>query len=669
MTEAFTEILRAVERAAAGSEADKSALAQLLGGIDLVSLAGPEDRAYLAVLLDWMGMRELAMLALRPADGEHGDHYAVMPNLAGTLASKHGDYEQAHELFMQALSAADDDARLEARITANLAALSLLAGDIGRTSLWLAQARGAHGNASDPATGILLASTEFGLARAQGDRAGMREAIFRLNEATRARVAELGSDHPLALTAVASLAATEFELATVEESVEGQERATAVLEVAAHRLAADLGADHPQALACLENLCVADFLLARASRSQDRTTRAATTLGAVSRRVSVSLGEDHPQAHAAAVNAASARLEVRRAQGQVPSEEGPKQARAATVSAASARPGLSRTRGTITMLLPGVRPNFFNLLGLTPDEPWDDTAYARALSEKRNMWSRQLQGIKTHDGTREAQRNLSYMREIQRVMQDPTDREAERLAALREADDLLDWRRDLIADRLSIMLARGYLYEEEYEELRGDEAVRTDDSLRLLVESAERRTSGQTRGDQGQLDEATTQALRECLRIIGQPDLYAALRVVAPGIREESPAERLLEAADELYWKARNTADKQGPEVGAMQNLAGLASRIFRSRDLRWRHDASMRLRALDEPSTGTSPPWRSTRPSTLHSSRGSWPRRQQRVLTSTSRVATSSRASEAAVGQSRYRPLPPRPGYGLPSGAHTARA
>lgn len=58
--------------------------------------------------------------------------------------------------------------------------------------------------------------------------------------------------------------------------------------------------------------------------------------------------------------------------------------------------------------------------------------------------------------------------------------------------------------------------------------------------------------------------------------------------------EGLLEAADDLYRKARNTANKNLPEVGAMQNLAGLAKRIFSSPDLRRRHDASMRLRALD---------------------------------------------------------------------------
>jgi hypothetical protein len=242
------------------------------------------------------------------------------------------------------------------------------------------------------------------------------------------------------------------------------------------------------------------------------------------------------------------------------------------------------------------RPNFFILLGIAPDKPWDEVVYARALSEKRNLWSRQVQGIRIRDKT-QAQRSLSSVREIERVMRDPLARESERLAALRHNEDEFHQRRAVIADQLSIRLTKGYLTEEEYEEVRGEEAIRADDSLRQILESAERRPSGrdsQGRGQEDRLDQATWQALHEHLRTIGQPDLYAALRTVVPDIDQAAPAERLLDAADDLYRKARNTANKNLPEVGAMQNLAGLARRIFGSPGLRSRHDASMRMQALD---------------------------------------------------------------------------
>lgn len=310
MSDSLAEVIGTAERAAAGSEADKRALAQLLNSVDLTDFATTEDRAYLAVLLDWLGMREQAMFALSPGKGGHYDYGAAMPNLAGTLTTGHGEYERARELFGQALSAAGGDTHVRVKILANLAALSLLAGEVRPASAWLVQARNTGGRPDDPAIDLLLASTEFGIMRAQSDLGGMRASISRLNETTRARIAQLGPDHQLALTAIASLAAAEFEVAAVEESAEGQERAIAVLEVAAHRLAADLGADHPQALTCLENMCVADFRLARASQSQDRASRAASMLEAVSQRTTAALGDEHPQAHVAAANAAAARMDL-----------------------------------------------------------------------------------------------------------------------------------------------------------------------------------------------------------------------------------------------------------------------------------------------------------------------------------------------------------------------
>jgi hypothetical protein len=313
MSEAFTEILEAAERAAAGSEADKRALARLLDGTELAGLGPPWDRTYLAVLLDWTGMREHAMLALRPGEDEQGDHEAGMRNLAGMLVSGHGEYQSARQLFAQALSASDAGAGLQAKILANLAALNLIDDDLESSSLWLGRAYALQEHSDDPATAVLLASTAFAIARRSGDSIGMRSAVSRLNGATRARIAELGADHPLALGTVASLAAAEFDLASAEESAENQERAIAVLEVAAHRLSADLGANHPRALICLEDLCVADYFIARATGARDRASRAAEMLQSVSRRTTDALGEGHPQARAAAANAAVAARELQEA--------------------------------------------------------------------------------------------------------------------------------------------------------------------------------------------------------------------------------------------------------------------------------------------------------------------------------------------------------------------
>ena len=200
MSESFSEILGMAERAVAGLDAvDEDRLTQLLDSIDLRGVGQPEDRAYLGVLLDWLGLRDQAMLTLRPNDSENTQFSVGMTNLAGMLESGHGEYEQAHDLFLRALSIAPDDTPLRVKILSNLAALSLLSGEVGAASRWLARARDASELFSNPAIDVLLASTEFGIGRSRGNLATMRGSISRLNEATRARIAELDSHHPLAL--------------------------------------------------------------------------------------------------------------------------------------------------------------------------------------------------------------------------------------------------------------------------------------------------------------------------------------------------------------------------------------------------------------------------------------------------------------------------------------
>ena len=205
---------------------------------------------------------------------------------------------------------------------------------------------------------------------------------------------------------------------------------------------------------------------------------------------------------------------------------------------------------------PGARPNFFVLLGLAPGEPWDEAAYARVLSEKRNLWSRPRPGIKAQDRTGEAQRNLSYLGEIERVMRDPRAREEERLAALRPGEDALRQRRAVLADQLEIMLAKGFLYEEEYEQFRAEEAVHADDSLRQRLAAAERRPSGLARGGGERLDQPALDRLLDryessmrIARAIGAAQFERFLReAAASGIDLDAARESLIARFRQRGW-------------------------------------------------------------------------------------------------------------------------
>jgi len=99
------------------------------------------------------------------------------------------------------------------------------------------------------------------------------------------------------------------------------------------------------------------------------------------------------------------------------------------------------------------RPNFFILLGLFPELPWDQAAYELALSEMRNLWARHAREDGQERTAAGAQRYLRLSREIERVMGDPRSRETERQAAIAEWQGVPDGRLRQLTDELEEMLA------------------------------------------------------------------------------------------------------------------------------------------------------------------------------------------------------------------------
>ncbi len=239
------------------------------------------------------------------------------------------------------------------------------------------------------------------------------------------------------------------------------------------------------------------------------------------------------------------------------------------------------------------RPNFFVILDLDPAAKWDEAAFVRTLKDKRSLWSKQRSGIKTHPTTVEAQRNLALTREIDRVMGNQVLRDAERKAALAEREAELRQRRARLTERVDLMLAKGFLYDVEYEDLQTGLSA-ADPALRQRIEETGRRPFEQARQDNERLGPAMERNLRANLAIVGEADLYAVLRQADSRVSRSSPRPDLVAAADKLYQKARNTADKNRPEVGARQMLAGLARQIFGSDELERRYNFSMLLAPLD---------------------------------------------------------------------------
>jgi len=322
MSETFREVIDAAERTVAGEASlDQDYFERLLSDPRQFQSGGDEERAYLAVLLDSIGLHDESVRVLRdgPGTGSVGVN-ATLRNIEGMLAAIHGQYGHARDILKQALSATADSSSLRIKILANLAAVSLRAGRVEEAEAW-AEAADADGASGSPAADVLIASVRAGIASARGDMPGLRLAASSLGDASRSWAADLGDQDTQALILVANMANTEIMMARAEGSPTRLERAVAVLEVAASRLAAELGAKHPQSLAAVASLALAELDIARGFGSTQKIEQAIATLETVRQRVSAALGNTSPEALLLAESLASAQLGLSVAQDSIPNPE------------------------------------------------------------------------------------------------------------------------------------------------------------------------------------------------------------------------------------------------------------------------------------------------------------------------------------------------------------
>ena len=255
MSELFQAAVNAAEMAAVGEGGPAGErIAQLLASPADARSGNDEERAYLAVLLDFIGLREESARILQtPLGAGQADTSATLRNMEGMLAAAHGDYGRAQQILRAALQAAAGSPALRVKIEANLAAASWGAGALEVAETWIDSASAQH-EGRTPASDVLIASVRAQIAAARGDLESLRSASTALGAASRERIGELGADHPQTLAIVANLARTQVLVALAEGSRIRLERAAGVLEVAALRLAAELGADHPLSLAARNSL-------------------------------------------------------------------------------------------------------------------------------------------------------------------------------------------------------------------------------------------------------------------------------------------------------------------------------------------------------------------------------------------------------------------------------
>ena len=232
------------------------------------------------------------------------------------------------------------------------------------------------------------------------------------------------------------------------------------------------------------------------------------------------------------------------------------------------------------------RPNFFILLGLNPDLPWNQTQFENALRNKRNDWSRQGAGVARQ--ALAAKQNLALIPEINRVMNNDDEREKEADRARAELTSEHKTREELFKKHLSFINAKDTIEEVEVNKFIEDfkdvfSAQEIKDRITIKIQP-----SGVSAGaTKQQLDKTKAKDIADRLQLLHMSTLYELL-----DCPPQTATADLCRAAENLYSKTVRLSPTA--EVTAKTELAGLAKEVFKSNEMRACYDETLRQVSLD---------------------------------------------------------------------------
>ncbi len=226
------------------------------------------------------------------------------------------------------------------------------------------------------------------------------------------------------------------------------------------------------------------------------------------------------------------------------------------------------------------RPNFFILLGLNPDEHWDEISFKTVMEQKRREWTKTSTGI----GTRaiDAKRYLDLYSQILQVMNDSTERENEANEARIERVNMAMGRLEKFEEQLKGAQSKGYLEEEEIKQFAKDFAdVLSEGEIRKRITVRVQLPVASSAYKQDQLVPTTAKEIARKLDALQLHTLYELLGKPPSYSRYE-----LKTLASRLY--ADMVKCSPSPETTLKMELAGLAMKVFDNDDMRAKYDATL---------------------------------------------------------------------------------
>ena len=238
--------------------------------------------------------------------------------------------------------------------------------------------------------------------------------------------------------------------------------------------------------------------------------------------------------------------------------------------------------------------NFFDLLGLSPEIPWDPAAFERALAKQMSRWSQETSsGAGTRKG--EAARNRTWAGKHSRQMiEDAAFRKSQTEAARASRRAEATRAQAELDAAIAVVTAKGFVLESEISSLASKyKAAATEAEIRRRIGDENirsRRSAPAVRREQ--LPRSVMTAIEGLLSALGATDLYAFLRKYGKGAEAAAISDRL--AAAELLRVARAVqaayrrigSMTRTAENDAVKELAGHCLIVFVNEKERAKYDA-----------------------------------------------------------------------------------
>jgi hypothetical protein len=238
----------------------------------------------------------------------------------------------------------------------------------------------------------------------------------------------------------------------------------------------------------------------------------------------------------------------------------------------------------------GETPNFFEILGLDPDDHFTDEKFQQVLQQKYKEWKGDEKKIGSKKAVALRYLALYNEKKIQQTMQDPT-RRRQQAEAYREIRRARRQERRAEFEQVIDIIRRGEVEEAQIQQVIKDCAgVFSEAEIRARLKVSSHKKSAEKSNEGPLLDPSSFTALQKDLLSLSPPqkDLYDFFEK-----HERTSRKELLEEADTAYEWIQHFTHKTA-EITQKKSIIERAQRLFATDEEHAKYQRSLRQARLD---------------------------------------------------------------------------